>query len=169
MFLFLENRPVVLGPDEQKLYDLAFKSLKPREFLKLTSLGKIHEIKEGEKLVIAGQPNAYTSVLIDGKAEVFINSKSVMKLPEGHLMGVLSNLQGKPQSFDIVATTPGRHMQWSIVELQQFLNKWPDLREKFKSLVNQKLVRILTSIEESYVGKEDDDTEQVVKENLTSN
>ena len=31
--LYLERRPVVLSQDEQKLYDLGFRSLRPREFV----------------------------------------------------------------------------------------------------------------------------------------
>src|SRR5213076_1953882 len=34
--LYLERRPVVLSQDEQKLYDLGFRSLRPREFVSLS-------------------------------------------------------------------------------------------------------------------------------------
>ncbi|HEY1232673.1 MAG TPA: hypothetical protein VGH22_04785 [Candidatus Binatia bacterium] len=38
--LYLERRPVVLSPDEQKLYDLGFQSLRPREFVSLSLVGE---------------------------------------------------------------------------------------------------------------------------------
>src|SRR5215472_9905374 len=37
--IYLERRPVVLSADEQRLYDLGFRSLRPRDFLSLTLVG----------------------------------------------------------------------------------------------------------------------------------
>jgi hypothetical protein len=39
--LYLERRPVVLSDDEQKLYDLGFNSLRPREFV--LARGRVEE------------------------------------------------------------------------------------------------------------------------------
>jgi hypothetical protein len=153
VILFLEKRPVVLNPDEQKLYNLAFKSLQPREFLKLTTLGEFQDIPAGERLVTAGQPASYISVLIDGKAEVLVNNKSMMELPEGLLLGIVSILAGEAQDFDIVTSTPGRYIRWPVGQLRNFLDKQPDLREKFQSLVNQDLVKVINSLESSLEGK----------------
>jgi len=49
ILLLLARRPVALNPDEEQLYNLAFKSLNPREFLKLLSLGS-GEMEKLEKL-----------------------------------------------------------------------------------------------------------------------
>ena len=38
--LYLERRPVVLSADEQALYDLSFRSLRPREFVALSLVGE---------------------------------------------------------------------------------------------------------------------------------
>ena len=38
--IYLERRPVVLSEDEQKLYDMGFRSLRPREFVSLVVRGR---------------------------------------------------------------------------------------------------------------------------------
>src|SRR5208282_3769354 len=53
--LFLERRPVALGEQEQRLYRLVFRSLTPREFLKLLALGRWEEAPTNERLVEPGR------------------------------------------------------------------------------------------------------------------
>ena len=38
--IYLERRPVTLSEDEQKLYDMGFRSLRPREFVSLMLAGE---------------------------------------------------------------------------------------------------------------------------------
>src|SRR5437016_7736061 len=54
--IYLERRPVVLSKDEQALYDLGFRSLRPREFVSLSLVGEWKSAQAGERIVAAGQP-----------------------------------------------------------------------------------------------------------------
>src|SRR5215475_674970 len=54
--IYLERRPVVLSPHEQKLYDLSFRSLRPREFVSLWLVGEWRAAAAGERIVSEGQP-----------------------------------------------------------------------------------------------------------------
>ena len=56
--LLLEKRPVIFNPDEEKLYKLAFKTLSPREFLTLLTLGEWRDGEAGEQIIIPDKQNA---------------------------------------------------------------------------------------------------------------
>src|SRR5262244_725007 len=46
--IYLERRPVVLSDDEQRLYDMGFRSLRPREFVSLVLAGEWKNAAKGE-------------------------------------------------------------------------------------------------------------------------
>src|SRR5262245_64952547 len=52
--IYLERRPVVLSDDEQKLYDLAFRSLRRSEFVSLALVGAWRSVKGGERMAGVG-------------------------------------------------------------------------------------------------------------------
>ena len=54
--IYLERRPVVLSQDEQKLYDLGFRSLRPREFVSLSLVGEWKNAESGERVLTEGEP-----------------------------------------------------------------------------------------------------------------
>src|SRR5256884_5774046 len=68
--LYLERRPVVLSQDEQKLYDLAFRSLRPREFVSLSLVGEWKSGEAGEKVMTEGEPVSCLCIPITGSADV---------------------------------------------------------------------------------------------------
>lgn len=47
--IYLERRPVVLSDDERKLYDMAFRSLRPREFVSLMLAGEWKDAAVGDQ------------------------------------------------------------------------------------------------------------------------
>ena len=51
---FRDGRTVVLGPEEQRLYDLSFSSLRPREFLSLAMVGEWKDAAPGDQLLKQG-------------------------------------------------------------------------------------------------------------------
>ena len=68
--LYLERRPVVLSQDEQKLYDLAFRSLRPREFVSLSLVGEWKSAEAGERVMAEGEPVSCLCIPITGGADV---------------------------------------------------------------------------------------------------
>ncbi len=80
VILMLEKRPVVLNADEQKLYSLAFKTLKPREFLALTRIGEFRDGAAGEAVIVQGEQSPHISILIDGKASIYVDQKRIKEL-----------------------------------------------------------------------------------------
>jgi hypothetical protein len=56
----------VLSADEQKLYSLAFSSLRPREFLSLVLAGEWKDAVAGDKLLSEGQEARQICIPIEG-------------------------------------------------------------------------------------------------------
>src|SRR5215472_17380842 len=55
--IYLERRPVVLSADEQRLYDMGFRSLRPREFVSLMLVGEWKDGVAGNRILAEGQPS----------------------------------------------------------------------------------------------------------------
>ena len=146
ILLLLARRPVVFSRDEEQLYDLAFKSLSPREFLKLLSLGEWREGGAGETLIFSGQYNSSVSILCRGEAISIADGAEQIRIPEGKLIGIASVLMGDPLPVDIQLKTPSTYICWHIEPLRKFLDQQPEIRAKLQLIVSHDLaqsVRIL--------------------------
>src|ERR1043166_5067901 len=53
--IYLERRPIVLSEDEQKLYDLGFRTLRRREFVALTLVGEWKNAEVVQLLFVLGE------------------------------------------------------------------------------------------------------------------
>jgi CRP-like cAMP-binding protein len=151
ILLLLERRPVKFNPDEEKLYNLAFKSLSPREFLKLLALGEWRDGEPGETLISSGSPNTYAPILCRGEAVVIAEGEEIVKIPEGKLIGVSSILVGDPMPVDIKLNTPSRYICWHLEPLRKFLDKQPELRTKFQSIVSHDLARSVQTLQDLHL------------------
>ncbi len=147
VILMLEKRPVVLNADEQKLYSLAFKTLKPREFLALTRIGEFRDGAAGEAVIVQGEQSPHISILIDGKASIYVDQKRIKNISQGRLLGLESVMSGEPQLYGISFDTPSRHCRWSVVQLRNYIDKRPDLREKLRTIVSENLLSTVRDFE----------------------
>ena len=146
--LLLEKRPVIFRPDEEKLYKLAFRTLSPREFLTLLTLGEWRDGEAGEPIIIPDQQNAYVSILCSGEAVAALRDRELAKIPEGKLLGIPSALVGEPINFEIRLSTPSRYIRWPVVQLRQFTDKRPEIREKLQSIVSRDLAKSVKTLQE---------------------
>jgi hypothetical protein len=146
--LYLERRPVVLSQDEQKLYDLGFRSLRPREFVSLSLVGEWRSAEAGERVVTEGEPVSSLCIPITGSADVHKHGERIGALRPGHIIGTALALTGEPSPVEVTFTEPARYMRWSLPSLRRFMDKRPDLRVTLQGLVNRdlagKLERILS-------------------------
>lgn len=138
--IYLERRPVVLSEDEQKLYDLAFRSLRPREFVSLSLVGEWKSAESGERVVTEGEPASYISIAITGSAEVRKRGEPIGTMRPGQLIGTALALAGDPSPVEVIFTGPARYMRWSLPSLRRFMDRRPDLRVTLQGLVNRDLV-----------------------------
>ena len=137
--IYMARRPVVLSTDEQTLYDLAFQSLRPRDFLSLALVGEWCNAEAGERLLTAGDPAARVSIAISSDVEVYKGETDVGRLAPGHLVGTGLVLTGTPSPVDARFVTPGRYIRWSTQTLRVFLDKRPDLREALQRVTSRDL------------------------------
>ena len=137
--LYLERRPVVLSKDEQKLYDLGFQSLRPREFVSLSLVGEWKSAEPGERVVTEGQPATSVCISITGSADVCKQGQRVGTIEPGHIIGSGLALSSDPSPVEVTFTEPARYMRWSLPSLRTFMDRRPDLRVTLQALVNRDL------------------------------
>ena len=137
--IYLERRPVVLSQDEQKLYDLGFRSLRPREFVSLSLVGEWKNAEPGERVVTEGEPVSSVCIPITGSADVHKRGERIGALAPGHIIGTALALTGEPSPVEVTFTEPARYMRWSLPSLRGFMDKRPDLRVTLQGLVNRDL------------------------------
>jgi Popeye protein conserved region len=137
--IYLERRPVVLSVDDQTLYDLSFRSLRPREFVSLSLVGEWKSAAVGERVVTEGAPVPDLCISITGSAEVHQRGERIGVLSPGHIIGTALAITGDPSPVDITFTEPARYMRWPLPSLRRFIDKRPDLRSALQGLVNRDL------------------------------
>jgi hypothetical protein len=143
--LLLERRPVQLSHDEQRLHDLAFRSLTPRELLKLLAIGRYHDKKEGELIVRAGKSLDSVMVILDGRAAVKKDGDVIVELGEGRFVGEMSFLTGEAPGADVEALAPMRLVTWPTPDLKELLAENADLRATMQLVIGTDLVSKLKS------------------------
>jgi hypothetical protein len=137
--LYLERRPVVLSQDEQKLYDLGFRSLRPREFVSLSLVGEWKSAEAGERVMTEGEPVSCLCIPISGSADVRRRGERIGAVRPGNIIGTALALTGEPSPVEVTFTEPARYMRWSLPSLRRFVDKRPDLRVTLQGLVNRDL------------------------------
>lgn len=146
--LYLERRPVVLSQDEQKLYDLGFRSLRPREFVSLSLVGEWKNAEAGERVMTEGEPVSCLCIPISGSADVCKHGERIGAVRPGNIIGTALALTGEPSPVEVTFTETTRYMRWSLPSLRRFMDKRPDLRVTLQGLVNRdlagKLERLLS-------------------------
>jgi CRP-like cAMP-binding protein len=137
--IYLERRPVVLSEDEQKLYDMGFHSLRPREFVSLVLAGEWKNAVAGDKVLNEGQPVSSVCIPISGVVKVRKHGQELETSKPGRVIGTALALTGDPSPVDATFTEPGRYMCWPLYNIRSFLDKRPELRVTLQSLVNRDL------------------------------
>ena len=147
--LYLERRPVVLSQDEQKLYDLGFQSLRPREFVSLSLVGEWKNADPGETVVSEGEPVSSLSIPISGAAEVQKSGERIGELKPGHIIGTALAFTGDPSPVRVTFTEPARYMHWSLSSLRRFVDMRPDLRTALQGLISRDLAQKLNTVNQN--------------------
>ena len=137
--IYLERRPVVLSPDEQRLYDLGFSGLRPREFVSLLLAGEWRDAAPGDRIVTHGEAVDRISVPISGTVEVTRTGQRLGQFAAGQIIGLAVAVTGEASSFDAAFTERGRYMSWPLPSLRKFLDKRPELRVALQRLANHDL------------------------------
>jgi hypothetical protein len=148
--IYLERRPVVLSEDEQKLYNMGFRSLRPREFVSLVLAGEWKTAAAGDEVLTEGKPVSSISVAVSGAMQIRRQGEEIMALGPGHLIGTGLASTGAPSPVGAVFTESARYLCWSLGNLRAFLDRRPELRVTLQSLVNRDLAVKLEKLMPKY-------------------
>jgi hypothetical protein len=139
--IYMERRPVVLSADEQKLYEMGFQSLRPREFVSLVLIGEWRDAAPGEQVLEEGKPVESACIAISGAAEFRRAGTTIGKLGPGNVIGTAFALTGDPSPVAAIFVEPGRYIRWPVAALREFVNKRPDIRVTLLRFINTDLAR----------------------------
>jgi hypothetical protein len=141
--LMLERRPVKLSTDEQRLCELVFRTMTPREMIKLLKLATWETAEAGECFVERDKPLDRLMVIYSGKACAEIDGRIVTELQPGHFIGSISYVTEETAPANVVAIEPTRYVCWPKSKLKEFMNKNPELHSALKSTLAIDLTRWL--------------------------
>lgn len=141
--LYAERRPVKFTTEEQKLYDLSFRSLKPRQFLSLVMLGKWQDGSTGTRVLNEGERVSAIGIAISGALEIRRQGTRLTTAQPGQIIGTALALTDAPSPVTAAFTEAGRYIQWPLSQLREFSDRNPELRVTLQGLVNQDLARKL--------------------------
>jgi hypothetical protein len=140
VILLRERRPVTLTEDQQRLYELAFRSVTPREFLKLLDLACWEEAAVGQIIVRKGQDIDRMMVIHSGSASIRCEERTVAELRPGHFVGEMSFITGEQTCADVVASETLRYVSWSKDSLRCLLEDRPQLKVALQYAIGVDLV-----------------------------
>ncbi|QQO56776.1 MAG: cyclic nucleotide-binding domain-containing protein [Thiohalocapsa sp. PB-PSB1] len=138
--ILLERRAVRLTPDEQRLYDLTFRRLAPREFLKLAKLGEWKSAQGGELLFDQGQKIERLVILLSGAVAASQDGAIIGHLQPGELIGEGIALTGQVSLYRAELTTDSRYIAWQVDAIDRFQTENLDLHIKINDIINHQLV-----------------------------
>ncbi len=141
--LLLERRPVKLTEEEQRLCELVFRTMTPREMIKILKLASWQSAIEGECFVERGKPLDRLMVIYSGKACVEVDGKNVTELQPGQFIGSISYVTEETAPANIVSLEPTRYVSWPKSKLQDFMKTNPDLHTALKTALAIDLTRWL--------------------------
>ena len=131
--LLLERRPVKLSDQEQRLCELVFRTMTPREMIKILKLATWKEAAEGECFVERNKPLDRLMVIYSGKACAEVDGRNVTELQPGQFIGSISYVTEERAPASIVALEPTRYVSWDKSKLKAFMGKNPDLHSALKT------------------------------------
>jgi CRP-like cAMP-binding protein len=151
--LYAERRPVVLSADEQKLYDLGFRTLRPREFLSLVDTGDWKDAAPGDPVLAEGERVSAVTIAIAGSIEIRKQGQFLTTIPPGYVVGTALALTDAPSPLTASFAEAGRYIQWPLAQLRIFLEHKPDLRLAVHQHMNQDLARKLEAVLSAATGR----------------
>ena len=147
--IYLETRPVKLGFLEQKIYDLTFRSLGPREFKHLIDHGSIEELGPEITLVTRDSELDSLMLVVEGEAEVVLKHGEHIRIPTGGFIGEQSFITGGKTSADVTTgKEEAKILRWNSQVLSKYLAKKETLKDHLDLILTSDLIYKLREMEE---------------------
>src|SRR5580698_1223098 len=121
--LFLERAPMKLSADEQRLCELVFRTMSPREMITLLKLATWENAEAGECFVERDRPLDRLMVIYSGKACAEVGGRRVTELNPGQFIGSIDYVTQETASANVVAIEATRYVSWPKSKLKDFMNR----------------------------------------------
>ena len=139
--LLLERAPMKLNADEQRLCELVFRTMSPREMITLLKLATWEHAETGECFVERHKPSDRLMVIYSGRACAEVDGLRVTELEPGQFIGSIDYVTQETALADILAIEPTRYVSWPKLELKDFMRRNPALHSALKSTLAIDLAR----------------------------
>ena len=147
--IYLESRPIKLSDLEQKIYNMTFKSLGPREFKHLIDHGSLEELQPDVDLVTRDSDLDSLMYVVEGEAEVVLKHGEHVIIPSGGFIGEQSYITGEKTSADVKT---GKHttkiIRWNSEALRKYLEGKETLKDNLDLIITADLIHKLRDMEE---------------------
>jgi hypothetical protein len=143
VYLSYTQSKVVLSGEEKEMYEGIFNSLSSFEYYKLIKIAK-WKVYDSEELIIRKNTEVGSLYLIyNGEAHVISGGDKKVTLQDGAFIGEISFNSGKLATADIYCQPMTRVVEWDQNELKAFLNRNPNTKEHFNTIITQDLTKKL--------------------------
>lgn len=142
--LLLERRPVHLDATEQRLHNLTFRNLTPREMLRVLAIGQWRRAEPGERLIEQGTHIDELMLIYSGRAEVRIEGAFRANVGPGDFLGEMSFATRQPTSADVDATDTVTCLVWRRDDLLQLLDRHPRLNDAILAIIGVDMAQKLS-------------------------
>jgi CRP-like cAMP-binding protein len=139
--LLLERAPMKLNADEQRLCELVFRTMSPREMITLLKLATWEHAETGECFVERHKPSDRLMVIYSGRACAEVDGLRVTELEPGQFIGSIDYVTQETALADILAIEPTHYVSWPKLELKDFMRRNPELHSALKSTLAIDLAR----------------------------
>jgi hypothetical protein len=137
--IYWERRPVVLSAEEQRLYDLSFATLRPRDFLSFAMTGEWKDAQPGETILVRERRVDAIAIAIDGEVDVHQDGKLLGTMKPGEAVGLALAFTQDPSPIDAAFRARGRYIRWQVDAIETFLSRKPEIRAVLQRHVNREL------------------------------
>ena len=96
------------------------------------------EVQSGKHLVDQGDESYNLFVILDGKAEVYRDGKSVAELGPGDFFGEMGTVEGAPRSATVVSQKRTRLLTLGGRDVQRLKEKAPDVLEQLERAIEER-------------------------------
>ena len=141
--LIMERRPVFLGEDELRLYNMVFRSLTPREFMKLISIAEYRSEDQGYELLRQHKPVRYLVLISKGRGRVEVDDRPVAEVCPGQFVGEMGFMTDQNASASVIASLPVEYLAWPTDQLKTLFQENPVLHVKTQGILGVDLVEKL--------------------------
>lgn len=141
--LIMERRPVFLGEDELRLYRMLFRSLAPREFMKLMSIAEWKRATENQELLRQHEPVTQLVLISTGRGRVEVDGRPIAEVGPGQFVGEMGFLTQQHASASVIANLSVDYLAWPADQLRTLFEDAPQLHVKVQGILGTDLVEKL--------------------------